>query len=93
MSLRTRVLNLVDVLLRVPPLFVIDELLRIGLGVQEQVETTATIQNDNSTIIDSIVENTSYDAQFYKFLIITCIKVILSCIGKYENGLYLSFSG
>lgn len=82
MSLRTRVLNLVDVLLRVPPLFVIDELLRIGLGVQEQVESTTTIQNDNSTISDNIVENTAYDAQFYKFLIITCVKFILACLGK-----------
>lgn len=86
MSLRTRVLNLVDVLLRVPPLFVIDELLRIGLGVQEQVDsTTATIQNDNSTISDTVVENSGYDAQFYKFLIITCVKVILSCLGKHKR--------
>lgn len=33
MSMRTRVLGMVDVIMRVPPLFVIDEILKISMGL------------------------------------------------------------
>lgn len=33
MSMRTKVLGMVDVMMRVPPLFVIDEILKISMGL------------------------------------------------------------
>lgn len=34
MSFRTKILGLVDVIMRVPPLFIIDEILKISMGLQ-----------------------------------------------------------
>lgn len=82
MSFRTRLLIAIEVLLRVPPLFVIDELLSTGFDFPEQVEFASGVKN-NSTFQDLLFEvNASYDAQFYKFLISAIIKNLLSCLGK-----------
>lgn len=43
MSVRTKVLGMVDVIMRVPPLFVIDEILKISMGL-----TTTSIGSDSS---------------------------------------------
>ncbi|KRF78620.1 protein TRC8 homolog isoform X1 [Drosophila virilis] len=39
MSIRTQVLGLVDVMMRVPPIMVIDEILKIGMGVPSQLSS------------------------------------------------------
>lgn len=88
MSFRLRVRDLIDVLLRVPPLFLIDELLRIGLGIPFQTEHELDPQNDNSTFQDFSagdveISGPSYDAEFYTFLVITILKFTASCTGKF----------
>lgn len=47
MSVRTKMLGFVDVILRVPPIFIIDEILKISMGFQQ-----FTTQND-STVLDN----------------------------------------
>lgn len=46
MSVRTKMLGFVDVILRVPPIFIIDEILKISMGLP------FTAQND-STLLDN----------------------------------------
>lgn len=46
MSVRTKMLGFVDVILRVPPIFIIDEILKISMGLP------FTTQND-STLLDN----------------------------------------
>lgn len=93
MSFRLRLRELIDVILRVPPLFLIDELLRIGLGLPYQTENEISLDIDNSTVSDGtsrLLEEiggvgASYDAQFYAFLMITALKFAASCIGKHSS--------
>lgn len=89
MSFRLRVRELIDVILRVPPLFLIDELLRIGLGIPYQTENEISLEIANATVSDGSSHfeeiggvGASYDAQFYAFLMITALKFAASCIGK-----------
>ena len=83
MSVRTRLLVAVEVILRVPPLFVIDELLPSGFDFPQQTDSAASLENSNSTLHDlSFGGSASYDAQFYKFLILAIVKFFLSCLGK-----------
>lgn len=82
MSFRSKLLVAIDVILRVPPLFVIDELLSTGFDFPEQVQS-ATVENENSTFHDIFFGGSlPYDAQFYKFLILATIKIFLSFLGK-----------
>ncbi|KAJ8918848.1 hypothetical protein NQ315_011135, partial [Exocentrus adspersus] len=87
MSLRGRVLGLVEVILRVPPLFVIDEILKIGLGFTELSEhdlsnfgeeeyekVTATHNNVTTTSIP-------YDPVVYRFIIISFMRLLLCALG------------
>lgn len=92
MSLQTRLLSLVDVLLRVPPLFIIDELFRMGLGLPQGHSLPSNYEKSNETIhivdIDGelVTETGSpifqYDAQFYKLFFMVLLKFIFSCVGK-----------
>lgn len=83
MSFRTRLLIAIEVILRVPPLFVIDELSSTGFDFPEQVDSSTPVENNNSTLSDfSFGVGATYDAQFYKFLIFAIIKTLLSCLGK-----------
>ncbi|XP_047110696.1 protein TRC8 homolog [Schistocerca piceifrons] len=80
MSMRMRFLSLVDVILRVPPLFVIDELLRIGHGlpIGESNSDNSSFETNGQNVdeIDSFGED-----RFYEFLIIAAVKFILSGFG------------
>jgi E3 ubiquitin-protein ligase RNF139 len=95
MSIRTKVLGLVDVILRVPPLFIIDEILKINLGLS----ATSTTQNNQNTetILENIVNSTTNilnsnsknnaatpldELELYKFLSLSCIKFFLCFAGK-----------
>jgi E3 ubiquitin-protein ligase RNF139 len=42
MALRTKMMALVDVFMRVPPLFILDEILKINLGIQLHLQTQST---------------------------------------------------
>ncbi|CAH2215831.1 jg23262 [Pararge aegeria aegeria] len=82
MSLRSKALALVEVLLRVPPLFVVDEFLKASLGVPlstgEEVPMLSSVSVDGE-----ILENDSvyYDAHFYNAFIYLLVKFAICCLG------------
>lgn len=95
MSLRSKVLSLVDVILRVPPLFIIDELFRISLGLPHSENYVAKESYLNVTQVLTQNESLSatiqhYDSQFYKILLINIVKFLLSCSGEYDTFLKLN---
>ncbi|XP_017968506.1 protein TRC8 homolog isoform X1 [Drosophila navojoa] len=53
MSIRTQVLGLVDVMMRVPPIIVIDEILKIGMGVPIQLGASKTYTVESEAIKSS----------------------------------------
>lgn len=53
MSIRTKVLGLVDVIMRVPPLFIIDEILKLSMGLP--VTTIESHTSSSSDIINTII--------------------------------------
>lgn len=90
MAFRTKLLALVDVILRVPPLFIMDELLRIGLGLPQgdsnYYNSSFEVGDADASIIEgglppTIPDYTNTGVQ-YKVLVATVFKFILSCLGK-----------
>lgn len=92
MSIRLRVLGLLDVILRVPPLFVIDEILKISMGLghltfedEKRNYTTNVITSANGTDdIERIESEINYIAdahEFYKFLSLTTLKFFICLLG------------
>ncbi|XP_067007766.1 protein TRC8 homolog [Anabrus simplex] len=91
MSIRMKLLSFVDVILRVPPLFIMDELLRIGLGLPQgdnnydnssyDVDDTTIPVLESPNIPEYSTPISQYDAQFYKVFFITLLKFIFSCLG------------
>ncbi|KAL0811254.1 hypothetical protein ABMA28_009680 [Loxostege sticticalis] len=83
MSLRSKALALVEVLLRVPPLFVVDEFLKISLGLPvssgEEVSILSNITIDHIDVTDA--EATYYDANFYNAFFFTFLKFLICCLG------------
>lgn len=89
MAFRTKLLALVDVILRVPPLFIMDELLRIGLGLPQgdsnYYNSSFEVDDADASIIEgglppTIPDYTNTGVQ-YKVLVATVFKFILSCFG------------
>lgn len=85
MSLRRQVLGLVEIVLRVPPLFVIDEILKIGLGLADitehdlsDIEERYAINDDNSLNYTS----SHHDPTFYRFVLISLARFLLSSLGN-----------
>ncbi|CAG4970801.1 unnamed protein product [Colias eurytheme] len=83
MSLRSKALALVEVLLRVPPLFVVDEFLKISLGLPvssgEEVSVLSNVTDDHVDITDA--EANYYDANFYNAFFFTFLKFLVCCLG------------
>ncbi|XP_059050526.1 protein TRC8 homolog [Achroia grisella] len=83
MSLRSRALALVEVLLRVPPLFVVDEFLKISLGLPvsggEDMSILINVTMDHVDAFDTDAHY--YDANFYNALLFTLLKFIVCCLG------------
>ncbi|KAK9887363.1 hypothetical protein WA026_022031 [Henosepilachna vigintioctopunctata] len=86
MSLRLRVLNLVEIVLRVPPLFVIDEILKVGIGIHEfdhditnfAVEEKYDKNDGNGQNFTTAIP---YNPVFYRFVLIGLIRLLLSAVG------------
>lgn len=57
--MRTKVLGMVDVIMRVPPLFVIDEILKISMGLQTNLIDTAAagIAASSTTTAETMTGN------------------------------------
>lgn len=88
MSFRGRVLGLVEVVLRVPPLFVIDEILKIGLlGIPYFVEHDlsnieekyAKIRTDGNLTTNS----EPYDPMAYTIIFTSIFRLFISTLGMY----------
>lgn len=86
MSLRTKVLTLVEIVLRVPPLFIIDEILKVSIvppGFTEQ---------DLSGFEQSFDDNASHPApalqyhqNFYRLMLAVFIRFMFYMCGKFSN--------
>lgn len=85
MSLRSKALALVEVLLRVPPLFVVDEFLKVSLGLPvntaEEASLFTNVTIDHINVSDS--ETNYYDANFYNAFVFTLFKFFVCCLGKF----------
>ncbi|KAL4710817.1 hypothetical protein ACJJTC_010940 [Scirpophaga incertulas] len=81
MSLRSKALALVEVLLRVPPLFVVDEFLKISLGLPVSGEEVSILNNLTTDHIDVIANSSYYDSQFYNAFFLTFLKFFICCLG------------
>lgn len=92
-SIREKLHTFMDVIIRVPPLFIIDELLRIGLGLSSDSVVLHSSERDfkiskvSDSIVDSII-STSFLDSFgfeyfpYKTHLIIALKFLCCCLGK-----------
>ncbi|XP_011058155.1 PREDICTED: protein TRC8 homolog isoform X2 [Acromyrmex echinatior] len=94
-SIRERILSFADVVMRVPPLFIIDELLRIGLGLpnddivlesNEHGFKTTNLSSISSSIsavtTDSfLMDQLDFTHLAYKAYLIIMFKFLCCCIG------------
>ncbi|XP_046611891.1 protein TRC8 homolog [Neodiprion virginianus] len=94
-TIRNKALNFADVVMRVPPLFIIDELLRIGLGlpgeniVLEDVNNEFKVVSVPDSIVGSLVGITpevgllhqlNLSQHIYQSYLLTLFKFILCCL-------------
>lgn len=54
MSIRTQVLGFVDVMMRVPPIMVIDEILKIGMGLPTRLYPDKVGGTDSLTTVEAV---------------------------------------
>lgn len=68
-------------LLRVPPIFIMDELFKNSFGLPEFADIIFPVNNAfvNNTI--SQIEITE-SAQYYKAIFLSLVKIIVSCLSK-----------
>lgn len=60
MSVRTKMLGFVDVILRVPPIFIIDEILKISMGLPFNTQTNdPTLDTNQMSIMDGATHATN----------------------------------
>ena len=97
---RTKVLGLVDVIMRVPSLFIIDEILKIGMGVPigqpagqpanssainlDSPPVAAMLPDDDRGMQDSI--------EVYKFVSLAVLKFLICLFGKWVKDGYRSIN-
>ncbi|KAK5644572.1 hypothetical protein RI129_005872 [Pyrocoelia pectoralis] len=78
MSFRTKILGLIEVFLRVPPIFVIDEIFKIGLGLSDLTEYDITELEENAS---NYTVTINYDPTFYKVVVISLARLSISTLG------------
>lgn len=87
MDYRTKVLGLVEVVLRVPPLFVIDEILKIGLigfnGLAEYdlSDIGEKFENNENGYHNVTAQTGQFDTVMYKVILISVIRLLVSTSG------------
>ncbi|KRT86354.1 hypothetical protein AMK59_174, partial [Oryctes borbonicus] len=85
MSLRAKLLTFVEIVLRVPPLFVIDEILKLGLGLSDITEHDLSGLDERFGKVEDNTYNYSinigYDPTLYKFILISTFRLLLSTLG------------
>lgn len=70
-------------LLRVPPIFIMDELFKNSFGLPEFTDILFPTNNafTNTTITQNEIEDS---AQYYKAILLSFLKIILSCLSKFK---------
>lgn len=70
-------------LLRVPPIFIMDELFKSSFGLPEFSDVLFPVNNvfANSTISQNEIGES---AQYYKAIFLSFVKVIISCLSKFS---------
>lgn len=71
-------------LLRVPPIFIMDELFKTSFGFPDLADIVFPENNDfvNSTLSQIEI---SESAQYYKAIFLSFIKIIVSCLSKFNK--------
>lgn len=87
MSLRTRVLRLVEIVLRVPPLFVIDEILKIGLVISDFAEHDLSGFEDGfeEAAGNASTATLTYDPTVYRLLVAALVRFAICMLGEHPN--------
>lgn len=67
MSVRTKMLGFVDVILRVPPIFIIDEILKISMGLPFSTHTDSVLDSSQIPIIDTSLTSDAVSAESILF--------------------------
>lgn len=91
MSLRARLLAVVEVLMRVPPVFVIDEILKLGFGFADLSQDLSDSPSDHlADIIKNDQENATFsnistymplDSMLSKLIVLSMIRFLLAIVG------------
>lgn len=87
-SIRDKVLTFVDIIMRVPPLFIIDELLKISLGisVNDDYMSKLNIGYPISSIAidydDFLMKELFFTDIPYKYYLIISCKIVCCCLGE-----------
>lgn len=70
-------------LLRVPPIFIMDELFKSSFGLPEFADIVFPVNNvfANSTVGEIEIGES---ANFYKAIFLSFFKIIVSCLSKYR---------
>lgn len=90
--MREKLHTFMDVIIRVPPLFIIDELLRIGLGLSSDNVVLHSSEHDfkitkvsdsivNSILSSSLLDSFGFEYFVYKMHFITVLKFLCCCLG------------
>ena len=85
MAFRAKMLSIFEVVLRVPPLFIMDELLKIGMGLDASSPALIVSGTSLPSMVNGTGYTTSdpatYDSQSYKLFIYALAKFILASAG------------
>uniref|UniRef100_A0A0C9RPK6 Trc8 protein n=1 Tax=Fopius arisanus TaxID=64838 RepID=A0A0C9RPK6_9HYME len=95
--MRDRIMGFANVVMRVPPLFIIDELLRMSLGVPEdnvillsnETLNNFKVESMQNTLVGSLVSPEPFFMQqfnindyFYQTYVNTLMKFLACCLGE-----------
>jgi len=71
-------------LLRVPPIFIMDELFKTSFGFPDLADIVFPANNDfvNSTLSQIEIGES---AQYYKAIFLSLIKIIISCLSEFNT--------
>lgn len=95
MSIRTKVLGMVDVMMRVPPIIVIDEILKIGMGLPSRtyqiinsVDAGGGLPSDPVVIAEAtaLLNNTSTDDSDLSQSATSTVYDLFSNVTNYSNA-------
>lgn len=77
-------------LLRVPFIFIVDELFKTSFGVPEFIEVTFSM---NNTFVNSSFNQNEFSrsTQYYMVILLSFVKIIVSCLSKFDLNIFNDF--